>query len=542
MRSQSGPVNTDWYNIGGGDGFYTRQDPTDWTIQYAESQNGNMNRHDLRNGTSKSIRPNTGGGRGGGGRGGGRGGAGAAEAGPPAPGTRGNIVNAPDDLDPMRFYWNTPFEISPHNPAVVYIAGQYFFRSTNRGDTWWMNPTDLTKNVDRFSIPIMGVPGNAPMASKHDGYGENSVITQVRESPSRPGVIWIGTDDGNLQLSTDTGMTFTNVIGNISGGPSGYVQVSRIEPSHFGAGTAYVALDNHRNDDWKPYLFRTTDYGRTWTNVTSNLPAKGSINALREDYDNPDLLFVGTEFGLFVTVDGGREWKPFSTGLPSVRVDDLLIHPRDRDLIAATHGRSIWIADDISPLEQLGRRGSADVVLFDPRPAVEWKTDTEAMRRVTGRNFRGENPQGGTALSFWAKSDLGNATIDILQNGEVIRTIETTAETGMNRVQWDLRPNPPAGRAGGGGGRGGGRGAGAQAAQAGQGGRAAGAAAAGGRGQRGGGRGGRGGVPFVSGGRGGGGGGGGGMVDPGTYMVRLTVGGKTYLSSVVVLDDVWMGK
>src|SRR5258706_8951703 len=241
-----------------------------------------------------------------------------------------------------------------------------------------MNPTDLSKNVNRWApeMAIMAVPGDKPMAEKHDGYSAGSLVTQVRESPSRPGVIWVGTEDGNLQVSQDGGETFTNVYGNIAGGPmdpgrKGFTHIARIEPSHFDPGTTYVAVDNHRSDDWKPYLFKTTDYGKTWSSVAGNLPAKGNINALREDYDNPNLLFAGTEFGLFVTVDGGKEWKKFMTGLPSVRVDDILIHPRDRDLIVATHGRSIWIADDISPLEQMNKAAAnTDLTLFDPRPAV----------------------------------------------------------------------------------------------------------------------------------------------------------------------------
>ncbi len=426
-----------------------------------------------------------------------------------------------------------------------------------------MNAKDLTKNVDRFSIPIMGVAGNAPMASKHDGYGENSVITQIRESPSRSGVLWVGTDDGNLQVSQDAGVSFTNVYDNISGAPKGYVQIARIEPSHFDAGTAYVALDNHRNDDWKPYLFKTTDFGKSWTNVTSNLPAKGNINAVREDLDNPNLLFVGTEFALFASVDGGKDWKKFMTGLPSVRVDDLLIHPRDRDLIVATHGRSIWIADDITPLEQMASAPGTTLKLFDPRPAVQWKNDTEAMRRVTGRQFRATNPQGGTALTFWAQSDMSDAKLEILENGQVIRTIAAPARAGMNRIQWDMRRDPAAntGGRGGGGGGGGGRGAGP-----GGGGRGAEPPAqvsptapqpqpavvggAGGQTAGGGGRGGGAGtgVPFVAvgggggGGFGGGGGGGGALVDPGTYLVRLTAGGQTLTTSVVVLEDIWMKK
>lgn len=508
VRSGNGAVNTDWYNVGGGDGFYTRQDPTDFTTIYSESQNGAVSRLSLRDGSSTSIRPRfAGAGRGGG------------------PANPGNILNPPADSPELRFNWNAPIEMSPHDPNTIYYAAQFFFKSHDRGDTWWMNSTDLTKNVDRFANPIMGVPGNAPMASKHDGYANNSNITIVRESPSKPGVIWVGTDDGNLHVSQDGGVTFTSVYGNISGAPRTEVQISRIEPSNFAPGTAYVAVDNHRFNDWKPYLFKTTDYGRTWTAAMGDLPAKGHINAVEEDYVNPNLLFVGTEFGLFVTLDGGTSWKPFMTGLPRVRIDDLLIHPRDRDLIVATHGRSFWIADDITPLEQLGPAVSGNVRLFTPRPAVQWTNDREATRRVTGRMFTGDNPQGGTALSFWSRG-AGEATFEILnQAGEVIRTIEVQAEAGMNRVQWNMQPDPPApppGAAAGRGGRGGGFGAG------------------GGRGGRGGG-----GVPFVSGGgRGGGFGGfgGGGPVDPGTYLVRFTMGGEAHMTSVVVLEDVWMNK
>jgi len=528
VRSNLGPVNTDWYRTGGGDGFYTRQDPTDWTIVYTESQNGALSRSDLRNGTSRSIRPR-------------------ARPAPNQPGGRGgafatsNIVNEPEPGTELRFNWNAPIEMSPHDPNTIYYGAQYFFKSTNRGDTWWMNPKDLTNSIDRFAHPIMDVPGRAPMASKHDGYANNSNITIIRESPSRPGVLWVGTDDGNLQVSTDAGMTFVNVIGNIKGGPRvtgpmDQVQISRIEPSNFDPATAYVSLDNHRNNDWKPYLFRTTDYGKTWSSVAGDLPAHGHINAVEEDYVNPNLMFVGTEFGLFVTLDGGRSWKPFMSGLPRVRIDDLLIHPRDADLIVATHGRSFWIADDITPLQQLGRAAAGTAAAFDPRPAIAWKNDTMMARSVTQKQFRGQNPQGGTAISFWSRADAGDAKIEFVdQAGRVIRTLTVPAKAGLNRVQWDLRPDAPA-----------------QPTQPGRGGQqaeqmtpaqqAALAAAAAGRF---GGRGAAGaGVPFVAGGgRGGGGGGaGGGMVEPGTYMVRITLGGQTLTTSVPVLEDVWMNR
>ncbi|HXR96912.1 MAG TPA: hypothetical protein VN709_03630 [Terriglobales bacterium] len=521
MRNNVGTVNTDWYTVSGGDGFYTRQDPTDWAIVYGESQDGSMSRHDLRNGTQVSIRPRLTAPANGGGDQGGFGGRGGV----------GNIINQPTDLAALRFYWNAPFEISPFDPSKIYMAAQYFFKSNDRGDTWTVTPTDLSKNVNRWSpeMAIMGVAGNLPMAEKHDGYSSSSLVTQVRESPSRPGEIWVGTDDGNLQISLDDGDSFTNVMGNVTSSlanaPKGYVQVSRIEPSHFDAATTYVALDNHRNDDYKPYLFKTTDYGKTWTDVTANLPAEGEIQAVREDDRNPNLLFVGTEFGLFISTDGAKSFEPFMNNLPNVPVDDILIHPRDRDLIIGTHGRSIWIADDITPLEQLGRVGGKDVMLFDPRPAVEWKNDTEQQRNIFQGMFHGENPQGGTAIDVWAKSDLGPATVDFLQGDKVVSTMAMDLKAGMNRMQWNMRGVPPP--------------------------RPAGAAAdnqnvGGGGGGRAGGRGGRGPVlvPFVAGGGGGGFGRGGGaqgaLLAPGTYMVRLTVGGQQLHSSVVVLDDIWM--
>ena len=573
LRSTTGAVNTDWYTVAGGDGFYTRQDPTDWAIVYAESQDGAMSRHDLRAATQKSIRPTvapptpapgpaaTGatpaaapanenptptnptvtnptagsapaeaaaaaGGRGGGG-GGGRGGT-------------PNVINAPAKVDPFRFYWNAPFEISPHDPSVVYMAAQYFFKSINRGDTWRMTTKDLTKNVPRWSpeMPIMNVAGDKPMAEKHDGYSASSLVTQVRESPSKPGIIWIGTDDGNLQVSQDGGDTFTEVYGNIKGAPRGYVQISRIEPSHFDPGTAYVALDAHRLDDWAPYLFKTTDFGKTWVNVTGDLPKKGNINAVREDLENPDLIFIGTEFGLYVSLDGSKTYKRFMNGMPTVRVDDILIHPRDRDLIIATHGRSIFIADDITPLEHL-KKADPTLTLFDPRPAILWKNDAQAQRHVANREFVGRNPQGGTAIDILSKTDVGDGKVEFLLANKVVATMDVKIAAGMNRFQWNMRGPAPAG--GGRGGRGGGGGRGAaemvpdspDAPPTPPGGRGAGPVQ----------------VPFVAGGGRGGGGGGGGfgggavqgpLLDAGTYMVRLTTGGQTLLSSVDILEDTWM--
>jgi hypothetical protein len=275
--------------------------------------------------------------------------------------------------------------------------------------------------------------------------------------------------------------------------------------------------------------------------VTANLPAYGNINALREDLENPDLLFVGTEFGMFISLDGSKSWQPFMAGIPTVRVDDILIHPRDRDLIVGTHGRSIWILDDISPLEHMNKAKDTDVTLFDPRPAVLWKSSLVDQRhganRVSGSNreFIGQNPQGGTAIHVFAKADMGKAKVEFLQGTRVVSTMDVDVKAGLNRYQWNMRGPAPAGGNQARGGAGGGFPRGEMVPTDPD----AKPVAPGDIPVE---------VPFVAAGGGGGGGGGGfgggapqgPLLAPGTYMVRLTIGGKTLMSSVDVLEDIWM--
>ncbi|MCX6544072.1 MAG: hypothetical protein NTV05_06605 [Acidobacteria bacterium] len=484
-RANVGILNSDWFRVGGGDGFYTQQDPTDWATVYSESQDGNVNRLDLRAGRSISIRPRPAGG-------GGRGGA-SAEA--SAEASASNVVPAPPAGDAFRFFWNTPTALSPHNPFTVWLGGNRLFKSLNRGESYTMTE-DLTRKLSRFDRAIMGVKGDAPMASKHDGVATTSVITTVAESPAMPGVVWVGTNDGNLQVSRDGGLSWKNVVANVKGAPD-ETHIARVEPSHFDAGTCYVVLDAHRTDDHTPYVYVTKDYGQTFTSVAASLPA-GNANVIREDPKNRNLLYLGTEYALYVSVNGGKEWKRFMTGLPTVRIDDLLVHPRDNDLIVGTHGRSIWIVDDISPLQQLTEAVlGADAFLFPPRPGVLWRTDTQESINAGGNKFfRGENPQPGTAISYYLKTAAtGDVKITISDYaGKVVREIAGTKDAGLNRVQWNLRGNPPAAGAGGGG--------------------------------RGGGGGGRGGF-----------GGGGAAIEPGAYLVKLTVGGKDYSAKVVIEAD-----
>jgi photosystem II stability/assembly factor-like uncharacterized protein len=468
-RSANGIVNSDWFRVGGGDGFYTANDPSDWTILYSESQDGATNRVDLRGRRSGSIRP----------------------SGPQAPGQRGsqpsgesgdpeqaqaqavaaqfggrggnpngNIVPPPPAGTNYRFYWNTPFILSPHNPSTVYLGGDRLFRSYNRGDTWMASP-DLTRNIGRNDRPIMGVDGKAPMASKHDGAASYSNIITISESYVQPGVIWVGTNDGNLQVSRDGGNTWKNVVDKVPGVPK-ETHVSRVEASHFDGGTAYATFDGHRTDDHGAYVFVTKDFGETWTSLVANLPA-APVNVIREDPRNRNLLYLGTEYAFYVSLNGGKEWKRFMNGLPTVRIDDILVHPRDNDLILGTHGRSIWIIDDITALQQLTAETQAtDATLLDIRPATALVNDVQKAILVEGaKAFRAQNPARGTTISYWLKSaPSGDVKITISDvSGREVRSIDGTKNVGLNRVQWNLAPTgAPAGRGGagfGGGGRGG---------------------------------------------------------------------------------------
>jgi photosystem II stability/assembly factor-like uncharacterized protein len=546
VRSGNGVLNSDWFRVGGGDGFYTAQDPTDWSIVYSESQDGNTNRLDLKTGRTTYIRP--------------RGPQAAGRGGAPFPGAEnidpellaqfgfgpgsanGNIVPTPPPNTFSRFYWNTPFALSPSNPAVVYLGGDRLFRSADRGSTWTAS-VDLTKNIGRNDRPIMGVAGDKPMASKHDGAASFSNIVTLAESAASSGVLWVGTNDGNLQISRDGGRTWRNVVDKVPV-PS-ETHVSRVAPSRFDPAACYATFDGHRTDDLKPYVFVTRDFGDTWQSLANGLP-EGNLNVIAEDPVNRNLLFLGSEYALYVSLDAGKSWKPFMTGLPTVRIDDILIHPRDHDLIVGTHGRSIWIADDISPLEQLVEvEPEADAHLFDVRPGTAWVTDIQKQILVGGaKNFRGQNPSAGTPISYWLKSaPAGDVKLTISDlSGKEFRTINGTKNAGLNRVQWDLRGDPPARGAGGspsatgatgatgaiGAGAEGAAGAGAPAAgQGAQTGRAApppvqsegAAAAAAGQGF------GRGRGGFL-----------GPAATPGTYVVKLTVNGKEIAQKAVVID------
>jgi photosystem II stability/assembly factor-like uncharacterized protein len=483
-----GPTNDDWIRVGGGDGFHVQVDPTDFNTVYSESQNGRVARMNVTTGERKTIRP------------------------VPPPGEA-----------PYRFDWNTPILISPHNPKKLYVGGNRLFISTDRGDSW-RRTEDLSTSPDRGKLPIMGVVPGRETLSRNDGQATFGQIVTITESPVRAGTVYVGTDDGNLQVSRDDGLTWKNVATNVPGVPKG-TYVSRVSASYQSPGRCYATFDGHRGNDFAPYVFVTDDFGESWQSLAGSLPEGAAVNVVREHPRSPNLLFAGTERGLFVSFDRGGRWLHVNAPLPAVRVDDIQIHPRENDLILATHGRGIWILDDITPLEQLaGKPVPTAPVLFDPRPAVAFRL---AGSRGGGghRIFVAPNPPSGALIQYYLPSGLPageqvKLTILDRDGKTVVRELSgLRADGGVNRLTWDLRWTSPAADAGIG-------------PTGGQGQRRFGQAGAGG---------GSGGQGQGRAGQGAGGGGFGGLrgprVLPGTYLVRLTVGKEQQTRPLRVEED-----
>ena len=403
-----GISNDEWIRIGGGDGFYVQVDPTDYTTIYAESQNGYLFRFDLKSGESKFIRP-----------------------------------EPKDEKETYRFNWNTPILISPHDPKTIYYGGNKLFISRDRGETW-EETIDLTTQQDRDKLPLMDTLPDKSTLSRHDGIAFYGDIITISESPLKQGLLYVGTDDGNLQVSQDGGKTWKNVIDKVPGVPE-HTYVSRVIASHHEESTAYATFDGHRNDDFKPYVFITTDYGESWKNISSNLPAGGTVNVIREHPRNPYLLFVGTERGAYFSIDRGGKWIKFKNDFPIVPVDDIAIHPRDNDLIFGTHGRSIWILDDITPLEQLSREViSSPGYLFDLHPAVIFNPYFH-KGNIGHKLFIAPNPAHGAVISYYLKEESKKDVKLIIMDseGKTVRELKGEKEPGINRVTWDLRYGPP---------------------------------------------------------------------------------------------------
>jgi photosystem II stability/assembly factor-like uncharacterized protein len=448
--TRDGITNEDWNVIHGGDGFYAAIDPVEPWIVYTESQDGYIDRRDLRTGQQRSIRP-----------------------------------EAKNGEAHYRFQWNSPVAISAHNHTTIYYGGNYLFKSTDRGDTWMPLGGDLTTGVDRNKLQIFGKTPDKNTLSRHDGVQEYPTITTFSESPLTPNVLWVGTDDGNVQVTRDGGKGWKNVASRVPGVPRG-TYVSRVVASKSGEGIAYATFDGHRGDDYSIYIFATSDYGESWKAIRNGIPdSAGSVHVIREHPRNQNLLFAGLEFGLWVSWDRGGNWAALKNNFPTVPVDDIQIQARENDLVLATHGRSIWILDDLAPIEKMDASvASGDLTLFPPHAATTFHI---RQRRWSGgqKFFTAKNPPYGAILNYYlkeavppepAKSDKedktagaktekeegktsaeektkpiaetkkeGKVKITVSdKDGKVLREFDAPGAVGVNRANWDLRYNPAA--------------------------------------------------------------------------------------------------
>ncbi|HVT38021.1 MAG TPA: hypothetical protein VHE78_03185 [Gemmatimonadaceae bacterium] len=454
-RKAGGVNNAYWFTIAGGDGFYTAQDPTDPTIVYGESQGGNASRLNTRTGERLNFRK-----------------PGWQErykywedsiavvrGDPLIPETKAIIARlAPlraaqhqDSVDlALRFNWNAPFFLSPHNPAVVYFAGNRVLKSTRRGEDFNLISPDLSRKLwAKIDTSITWTGGITLDATGAETYG---TVVALAESYVKPGVLYAGTDDGNVWKSANDGATWENLTGRFPGLPNNEVYVNRIEPSHFDTLTFWVAFDNHRNNDFTPYLYVTNDGGKTFKSLVNNLPRDGVgdfVHVSREDPTNRDLLFVGTSIGAYASIDRGKTWSRFMTGLPSVPVFDLKIHPRDHELIAATHGRSLW-AVDISPLQQMNEKVVASAAhLFQPRTAFQWGEGPTLAASGNGNAqafFATPSPPYGAEIHYRLGASAAAGPVRIVVSnvtGDTLATLNGAGGPGMHTVTWNFQGRAP---------------------------------------------------------------------------------------------------
>ena len=413
-RSRGGSIGSEqWRFIQGGDGYYAVSHPDDPERFLSDYQAGGIAATNLRTFEQREASPQV-----------------------------KRMDGYPADSNKVRFNWNAPIVKSPHDGNVVYFAGNIVFRTADWGKTWTPISPDLSKN-DKSRQGDAG----GPVLKENTVAEYYGTVYSLEESPVKKGVIWAGTDDGNVQVTQDDGKTWVNVAGNISGvGPDAVV--SAVEPSHKDAGTAYVALERRMMDDFKPYVFKTTDFGKTWTNISRNIAPNAYVQVVREDPKNNNLIYVGTELGLFVNWNAGTgDWTKLHLGnLPNVAIHEVRVHPRDNDIILATHGRAVWIFDDATPIQQMTTQVAAKPAhLFPLRDAKrfntgggEWSWGSQA--------YKGTNAPYGAGITYWLKDKVADSLVklEIVSSGTVIRTLKkpTTAQ-GFNRVIWDLRYEAP---------------------------------------------------------------------------------------------------
>ncbi|MDA0240593.1 MAG: glycosyl hydrolase, partial [Proteobacteria bacterium] len=450
-----GIANTDWRNVNGGDGFEPQIDPTDPNIVYAQSQHAGLVRYDWRTTERVTIVPQ------------------------PASGEYEYTWN-----------WATPLLISPHNPRRLYIAAEKVFRSDDRGDNWQIISPDLTRDIDRNELPIMDRIWSMDALQKNRGVSRYGAAIALAESPLQEGLLYVGTDDGRISVTEDGGEKWRS-LDRISGVPD-LTYVEEIIASNHDVGVAYATLDNHKRGDYRPYVFVTRDKGKNWRSIAGNLPDRGSVHSIVEDHVDPNLLFVGTEFGLFFTQDGGKNWLPLRGNFPVISVRDLEIQRRENDLVVGTYGRGIYILDDYSPLRRsVESVTSAAATLFLVKDALlyivgdKWNTG-QAIGDVGPSGmafFNSPNPPYGAVFTYFLRDGFETARNirrteerrvqkkggdnpypsweDLRQedseqapvivftirddSGVVVRRIVAPSSEGIHRVNWDLRfPAPHA--------------------------------------------------------------------------------------------------
>ncbi|MCE2902118.1 MAG: WD40/YVTN/BNR-like repeat-containing protein [Gemmatimonas sp.] len=436
--------NSDWFNIVGGDGFQARGDMEDQHIFYGESQNGGLSRFDLRTGRGQSIRPTTAA------FGGDESGAGVPDTTGGAP-RRDSTAATPRVRD--RTNWDAPFVLSPHNPARMYFASQFVYRTDDRGDTWTRISPDLSRTLNRDTLPIMGKVWPRGSVALNVSTTDLSNIVAIDESPVMEGLLWVGTDDGLVQVSEDAGKTWRR-IERFPGVPQ-WTYVSDVLASPRDANTVFVTLNNWQRGDYAPYIVKSTDRGRTWTNITANLPAKHNVWAVAQDHVNSDLLFVGTEFGLFTSVDGGASYVSLRGGMPVTQVRDLTIQKRENDLVMATFGRGFYVLDDYTALRDLSATTLAEEArLFPLRHAYSFTPGGLAPAGAAGvlaisGNYSTPNPPVGAWITYHVKDSLPADTKLVLtisdNTGKAWRTCELERSPGLKRFAWNLNgdPTPP---------------------------------------------------------------------------------------------------
>ncbi len=403
-----------WEALFGGDGFWMFNDPSDPAYVYAESQGGYVGRVNMHTLEARDIQPRLG----------------------------------PEDLKlykKLRFNWNTPIALSPNDPATIYIGAQFLFRSRDHGQSWQRISPDLTTNdpSEQKQEQSGGVTVDNSAAEMH------TTIYSISESPLEKGTIWVGTDDGNVQVTRDDGQHWQNVVGNVRGLPKG-AWVNWVQASSFDAPTAYAAFDRHTFGDMAPYVYVTHDFGKTWVALATPQDPKGVrgfAHVIKEDTVDKSLLFLGTEFGLWISVDGGAHWGQFKGGdLPAVPVRDVAVQPRDSDLVLATHGRGIWIIDDITPLRHLTPQLLAQDVAFVSARPVQQRIEANGGAPTGAAAFIGDDPKAGAVITYYQRTRhlFGKLKIEVLDGaGHVVDDLPASSRRGLNRVLWTMHLPAP---------------------------------------------------------------------------------------------------